>query len=101
MSGSAFLPSEVEDDSLKCPGEACCWNAEYFTMKHCSDIVYVLTARSEIRVPTAGTLHIYSPGSTEYGTVCERDCMHVGAFDVPHSHKLTTPMLLGGSLLHL
>ncbi|KAK9917572.1 hypothetical protein WJX75_005898 [Coccomyxa subellipsoidea] len=53
---------------------------------------------SEIRVPTAGKLHIYSPGSTEYGTVCERDCMHVGAFDVPHSHKLTTPMLLGSEV---
>ncbi len=50
---------------------------------------------SDIRLPSAGELHIYSPGSTSDGTVCERDCMHYGAFDVPHSHKVTTPLLQG------
>lgn len=38
---------------------------------------------------------MYSPGSTLNRTVCERDCMRVGPFDVPHSHKLTTPLLAG------
>lgn len=50
---------------------------------------------SDIRIPSDGELHMYSPGSTLDRTVCERDCMRVGPFDVPHSHKLTTPLLQG------
>ena len=55
----------------------------------------VLCASSNIRIPTEGVLHIFSPGALQRLGACERDCMRVGAFDVPHSHKLTTPMMAG------
>ena len=51
--------------------------------------------RSDIRLPTDGELHIFSPGAVQRDGACGRDCMYVGAFDVPHSHKLTTPMMPG------
>jgi hypothetical protein len=51
--------------------------------------------RSDIRLPTDGELHIFSPGAVQRAGACGRDCMHVGAFSVPHSHKLTTPMMTG------
>ena len=54
-----------------------------------------MCAPSNIRIPTEGELHIFSPGAVQRDGVCGRDCMHVGAFDVPHSHKLTTPMMAG------
>jgi hypothetical protein len=52
-------------------------------------------ARSDIRLPTDGELHVFSPGAVQRDGACARDCMFVGAFDVPHSHKLTTPMMSG------
>ena len=54
---------------------------------------------SNIRLPTDGELDIFSPGAVQRDGACGRDCMHVGAFDVPHSHKLTTPMMAGGRLV--
>ena len=50
---------------------------------------------SDIRVPSSGELHIYAPRSTQGFSVCDRDCMRYGAFDVPHSHKMTTPLIQG------
>ena len=39
--------------------------------------------RSDIRLPTDGELHIFSPGAVQRDGACGRDCMYVGAFDVP------------------
>ncbi len=50
---------------------------------------------SDIKIPSQGQLHMWAPGSVGAREECERDCMRVGAFDVPHSHKLTTPLFSG------
>ena len=57
----------------------------------------VCAASSDIRLPTGGELHIFSPAAVRKDRACERDCMYLGAHDVPHSHKLTTTMMTGPS----
>ena len=55
----------------------------------------VCAASSDIRLPTGGELHIFSPEAMQKNRACEGDCMYVGAYDVPHSHKLTTIIMTG------
>ena len=57
----------------------------------------VCAVSSDIRLPTGGELHIFSPAAMRKDRACERDCMYLGAHDVPHSHKLTTTMMTGQS----
>jgi hypothetical protein len=59
--------------------------------------VPVWGACSDIKLPSDGQLHMWAPAAAAQGQQrrCEGNCMRLGAFDVPRSHKLTTPLFAG------
>lgn len=61
----------------------------------CSPKSLFCLLRSDIKLPAGGDLHIFSPAENAGREQCGAGCMHVGAFDVPHSHKLTTQLFQG------